>query len=229
MTPRVLHLARPIRDGKPRMQLDAPRETTEQLTARHRGEYAGSLSSGTALAPLLEYAGSRHLADICGGSGGVAIGACLSLPGLRATIIDRPNVAPHAIPFIKEAGVQDRVSTLACDVVVRRPPGRYDAAVLRSVLQTLSPDHAHAVLRHVGQAMEPGGQIFIIGPLLDDTHISPARTVGFNLVFLNVNDDGLAFTEGDYRTWLTAAGFTDVALAPIAMPGGQSLITARKA
>ncbi len=225
----AMQTAGSIRDGKARMKLDFAEETPERLTAIYRGMYAGSVPSGAALAPMLTAAGVTHLADIGGGPGGTAIGACRNLPGLRATIIDLPNVVSYAPIFIVEAGMQDRVSILSGDVVAGPPPGRYDAAVVRSVIQVLAPEHARALLRHVGQALEPGGHIFILGSILDDSRTSPASTVGFNLVFLNVYDGGLAFTEAEHREWLTEAGFKDIARSPTPMPGGQTLITARKA
>ncbi len=225
----AMQTAGSIRDGKARMKLDFARETPERLTAIYRGMYAGAVPGGAALAPMLKAAGTTHLADIGGGPGGAAIGACKSVPGLRATIVDLPNVVSYASTFIAEAGLQDRVSILAGDVVAAPPAVRYDAAVVRAVIQVLCPDDARALLRHVGEAMDPGGHIFILGSILDDSRTSPALTVGFNLTFLNVYDGGLAFTEAEHREWLTEAGFRDIVLSPTPMPGGQSLITARKA
>jgi hypothetical protein len=40
-------------------------------------------------------------------------------------------------------------------------------------------------------------------------------TVGFNLVFLNIFDDGRAYTEGEHRTWLTALGFAEIERVPL--------------
>ena len=51
-------------------------------------------------------------------------------PGLRAIIIDLPNIAPFADTFIAEAGLPDRVSTLAADGVGGPPACRFDAAVV---------------------------------------------------------------------------------------------------
>lgn len=141
---------------------------------------------------------------------------------------DRPMRHLATSRRIEQAGVGDRVSTLAWDVAAAPPPCRYDAAVVKSVIQVLSPGDARALLRHVGQAMEPGGHIFIVGQHLDDSCTSPPLTVGMNLVFLNIYDDGLAYTEGEHREWLTEAGFADITLSPIQIPNGVRLITARK-
>jgi hypothetical protein len=51
--------------------------------------------------------------------------------------------------------------------------------------------------------------------------------VGQNLVFLNFYDDGLIYTEGEYRTLLADAGFVGITVQPGAIQG-SALISARK-
>ena len=51
--------------------------------------------------------------------------------------------------------------------------------------------------------------------------------VGQNLVFLNVYDNGLIYTEDEYRTLLADAGFVDTEVRQAAIVG-QALISARK-
>ena len=202
----------------------------DKLASIYRGMFAGSLPVGIALAPRLAAAGATHLADIGGGSGGVAIGACLNVPGLRATIVDLPNVVSAAEPFITEAGFGDRVSMLAGDVVTAPPALRFDAAVVKSVIQGPLARQRLRAASSCGQAMAPGGHMFIVGQVLDDLRTSPASIVGFLiLVLLNVYDDGQAFTENEHRTWLAEAEFGDIIIEAGSMPGGgASLITARK-
>jgi hypothetical protein len=62
--------------------------------------------------------------------------------------------------------------------------------------------------------------------MLDDSRISPSTTATFNLVFLNAYDEGRAFTESEYRTWLTEAGFAQIERH--APPRGESIIRAAR-
>jgi hypothetical protein len=78
----------------------------------------------------------------------------------------------------------------------------------------------------MGAALQPGGRLYIVGRILDDSRLAPVESVGFDLVFLNIFDDGRAYTEGEYRAWLTAAGFAEIERVPL--PEGVSIITARK-
>jgi len=51
---------------------------------------------------------------------------------------------------------------------------------------------------------------------------------GFNLTCINQYYVGEAYTEHEYRDWLSNAGFIDVERADFTLSGGRSLMTARK-
>ena len=95
---------------------------------------------------------------------------------------------------------------------------------VRSVVP--APDDALRLFQNLFQVLEAGSPVYIAGQMLDDSRLSPAETVAFNLVFINIFDDGQAYTEQEYRAWLTEAGFTGIERVRLA--GGSSLITARK-
>ena len=66
----------------------------------------------------------------------------------------------------------------------------------------------------------------ILGMLTDDTRLSPSAAVGMNLVFMNMFDNGQAYTETEYRSWLANAEFIKISRKPHLM--GYDLITAEK-
>jgi hypothetical protein len=66
--------------------------------------------------------------------------------------------------------------------------------------------HALIALRYIAAAIRPGGRIYILGQMLDDSRLSPTSAVNGNLAFLNAYDGGQAYTEGEYRQWLSEAG-----------------------
>jgi hypothetical protein len=71
---------------------------------------------------------------------------------------------------------------------------------LRAFLQVLSREAAAQALRNVAAAVKPGGAVFILGMgILDDSRVSPAEVVSFNLVFVNIYDQGQAYTESEHR------------------------------
>jgi len=222
----LLHTAETIRTGVPQCKKDFATTSPEDQRHFFRGLHPGTLANGRELAGRYDFSPYTTLADVGGGSGGMALALTDAYPHLRATVIDLPTVTPITQRFLAEAGAADRVQVVSTDVVHTPVPGTYDVAVLRSLLQVLSPEDALQALRHIGAALPPGGRLYIVGRILDDSRLAPVDTVGFNVAFLNIFDEGRAYTEGEYRTWLTAAGFAEIARVPL--PEGVSLITARK-
>lgn len=79
---------------------------------------------------------------------------------------------------------------------------------------------------HVNQSLEPGGTIFILGTILDGSRLTPFFAVKSNLNYLNIYDEGRAYTEGEYLVWLEEAGF--VFLQRVVVEDGTSIMRARK-
>lgn len=105
--------------------------------------------------------------------------------------------------------------------------GSYDVAVLSALIQVLSVDEARHTLKNVSQVVNPDGAIYITGAgIIDNSRTSPPDLVGFNLVFINIYDEGQAYTEQEHKAWLEEAGFDD--FERIILPDEGSIITARK-
>ena len=223
----VWHTAETIRTGQPQDKVDFDTMTEEDLRAMLRGMYSGALAEGRGLANAFDLPKFRHLLDAAGGSGGLAIGACEASLGLRATVVDLPNTVLIARDFVEEAGMAGRIGVEACDLKQKAPKSNYDLAVLRNFLQVLSSEQCRSVLEHLGQALEPGGTIHILGHILDDSRLAPAPSLNLNLVFLNIYDDGQAYTEREHRDWMAGAGFVEFKRE--IKPDGSSAVTARKA
>lgn len=222
----LLHTAESIRTGVPQCKKDFAATSPEDQMHFFRGLHPGTLANGRALAARYDFSPYTTLADVGGGSGGMALALTEAYPHLRATVLDLPTVTPITQRFLAEAGATDRVKVVSADVVNAPVPGTYDVAVLSSLLQVLSPEDAMQALTHIGAALHPGGRLYIVGRILDDSRLAPVESVGFDLVFLNIFDEGRAYTDGEHRTWLTATGFAEIERAVIAQ--GVSIMTARK-
>jgi hypothetical protein len=222
----LLHTAETIRTGVPQCKKDFATLSPEDQLPFFRGLHPGTVAAGRDLAARYDFSPYTTLADVGGGSGGMALALTDAYPHLRATVIDLPMVTPITQRFLAEAGAADRVQVVSANVVRASVPETYDVAVLRAFLQVLSPEDASQALTHIGAAINPGGRIYIVGRVLDDVRLSPLGAVGFNLLALNEFDGGGAHTEREHREWLTAAGFTDIERVPIAE--GASIMTARK-
>ena len=93
-------------------------------------------------------------------------------------------MTPITQVIVSEGGAADRVQVMTADVVNESLEGSFDVAVLRNFIQVLSANQARRALLNVGEVTKPGGTIYILGQIIDDSRITPLETVGMNLKLL---------------------------------------------
>ena len=223
---RILKTAATIRAGGPLQEYDYHDMPQDELVALFRGLYPGSLVDADRLMNLYDFSTCRSLLDVGGGSGALAIAIAQANPHLKATVVDLPLVTPITRQFVEEANASERVEILTADVINDTLSGSYDVVVARHVIQVLSADDSLALLRNLSGVLKPGGVIHLIGWILDNSRLTPKKTVGFNLVLLNGYEDGQAYTEQAYYDWLAEAGFET--FKRVVMSDGSSILTARR-
>ena len=221
----TLKTAESIRAGAAQAKLDFHDMTREQEEALYRGTHPATLADGRMLPTRYDFSAYRSLLDLGGGSGGIAIGVTEECPQIHATVGELPEVVDITQRFIAEAGTKDRLSVMSADFLSGSMNGSFDAVVMRNIIQVLSQDQARSALKSVIKVVEPGGDIYILGRVLDDSHLSPLNGLYGNLFFLNIYDGGQAYTEQLHRDWLTEAGFESIERA--VLPNGRSIIVAR--
>jgi SAM-dependent methyltransferase len=222
----TLQTAETIRTGVPQAKVDYAAMPPDQLAAHYRGIHAEAVAAARTLMARQDFSSARHLVDVGGGSGGLALTVAGAYPQLQATVVDLATVTPITRRYIEETGLIERVHVMSADAVQGPLSGAFDIAILFRLLQVLSPDQARRVLRNVGQIVEPGGVMYIVGQMLDNSRLSPPETVTGNLFFLNAFDEGQAYTEKEHRDWLADAGF-DHCERHI-LPNNMSMVSARK-
>jgi hypothetical protein len=223
----ALKSAESIQTGIPQAKIDYSKMTNDELNQFFRGEHPYAVEYGRDLVKKYDFSSYRTLLDVEGGSGGLAIAVTESCPHIQATVVDLPNVTPVTQHYINEAGAGDKVNVITADVLRDPLPGSYDVAVMTAFIQCLSPGDARCAIKNVGKAMNPGGDIYIRGyGIIDNSRISPQKLVGFNLVYINVYDDGQAYTEQEHKDWLEESGFGG--FKRTILEDGSSIINARK-
>ncbi|MCH8817431.1 MAG: methyltransferase domain-containing protein [Chloroflexi bacterium] len=222
----LLQTADSVRTGRPQAEIDFSNQSRDEMEAFLRGLHPAALAAGRALAGKFDFSSCRNALEVGAGMGGVTLGLTESYPDIKVTLQDFPAVTSIAEKIVRDAGLSDRVSVLPGDALNDPLGGPYDVSMMRALIQVLNRDQAQKVLMNVGRATEPGGTIYIIGRILDDTRTTPTPAVLFNLNFLNIYDGGQAYTHSEHREWLDLAGFEDFKVTPI--PGSDSIISARK-
>jgi hypothetical protein len=181
----MLQTAESIRTGIPQTHVDFSHSPPEEVEAFLRQINVRTVVTAHELAERYDFSTAKTLVDVGGGGGGLALILTQACPHLQATVVDLPQVTPITQKIVDEEGAADRVTVRAADVVNGPVPGSYDVAVLRTLLQVLSPNDARRAVQHTGVALNPGGRIYIVGQILDDSRTSPPIAVGFNLYFIN--------------------------------------------
>ena len=223
-----LKTAESIRSGVPQAKMDFSNSPQEDVEAFLRSINANTVPSARTLVEKYDFSSVRTLVDVGSGGAGVALTITKAFPQIVATAVDLPQVVPIAEKIVREEGATERVKVVPADVLSGPLVGAYDVAIMRSFLQVFSPQDASLALKHVGAAVKPGGRIYIIGQILDDSRRSPLGAVGTNLNFINHYDAGESYTEKEHRGWLTDAGFIDIERAHFLLEDGSGLITAQK-
>ena len=221
----ILKTAETVKSGTPQARIDFTGMTDAEMEFYFRGLNPETIGLARTLAERHDFTSHRHLLDVGGGAGALAITLTKTYPDLDATIADLPEITPISQRYVEEMDATDRVQVGGCDVVGGPIIGSFDVAVMSRFIQVLSADQARNAIYNVSRVLSPGGILHIIGHILDDTRVSPSSMVTFDMLFLNTYDQGQAYTEGEHARWLSEAGSEgyDREL----LPNGMSIITAR--
>lgn len=222
-----LQTADSIRTGSPQSKLDFFAASKEKLETFYRGNHSQALRRGRELMATYDLSSHRSLLDVGGGSGGLSIAITEAYPGIHTTVVDLAIVTPITQRIVEEAGASDRVKVLAADILAGAPAGSYDGAVLSSFIQVISAEKARRAVKNVGKVVAPGGAIYIRGDVVDDSGVAPFGAAMRNLIYLNIYDEGQAYTETEHREWLREGGFENFDRK--ILPDGFSLMRARRA
>ncbi len=203
----ALHIAESIQTGKPQAVHDYESMSEDELEGFLGGLHCRAYAEGAQLARDYDFSSCQTVADVGGGTGGVAIGLAEALPHLQVTIVELPSVVPVARRFVERTSVAERIQVQATDVVSQPLKDTFDVALLRAFIQVLSLEEAHQALSNVHEALRPGGTIYICDLVLDDSRLTPHNAALFSPVYVTIYEHGQNRTVQEYRDLVTEAGF----------------------
>jgi acetylserotonin N-methyltransferase len=150
----------------------------------------------------------KHLVDLGGATGHVAIAACKQYPQLRATVLDLPPVEKFALEHIAQSGLGDRIDFVQSDFFADDLP-KADLYVLGRILHDWDDAKIDKLLRKIVFALPRQGALLVTETLVDDDRNGPVYTLMQDLNML-VCTDGRERTEAEYSALLRGAGFSTV-------------------
>ena len=176
------------------------------------------------IAAAFDLSGSRHLVDLGGATGHLAIACCRRHPSLRATVFDLPVAVPMADEVIAGAAdVSARVSTAGGDFFVDPLPPA-DLYALGRIVHDWDEGKIRRLLARIYEALPAGGALLVAEKILDDDRAGP-RWAHLQSLNMLVCTDGKERTAGEYTTLLREAGFGRIEVRRTSVPLDAILAT----
>jgi SAM-dependent methyltransferase len=221
--PELARTGRPVE--KPELHLgDDPARTRAFAMAMH----GRAMGIGRAVVPLLDLANRSRLLDVGGGPGTYSTLIARTNPGIACTVLDLPGIVAVADELIAAQKIGERVRTLAGDYHTAVFPGGMDVVLFFGVLHQESPESIVALFRKAYAALNPGGAVYVLDMMTDETHTQPRFSALFAVNMALTTRHGWVFSDAELKDWLRTAGFADFACRPLHPPMPHWLASARK-
>ncbi len=150
----------------------------------------------------------KHLVDLGGGTGHLAIAACERYPGLRATVYDLPEALPLAREIAGASSVADRIGFEGGDFF-KDPLPEADLFSLGRIVHDWTEAKILQLLSRIYEQLTSGGGLLIAEKLLDDDKTGPSWAQMQSLNML-VCTEGKERTLTEYAELLLKVGFRNV-------------------
>jgi acetylserotonin O-methyltransferase len=212
------HLEDAIREGTPRWQqvfgVDGPIfdhffRTQEAKEIFLHGMHGFGLLSSPKVVRAFDLSEFRHLVDLGGATGHLAVAACEMYPELRASIFDLPQTTKIAESYIHGSKVgRERINVLAGNFFTDELP-EGDLFALGRILHDWPEDKISQLLAKIYVRLPKSGGILLAEKLVNEDRDGPipAQLQSLNML---VCTEGRERTLSEYRSLLEGAGFTNV-------------------
>ncbi len=164
------------------------------------------------LAEKVNLEGTNCLVDVGGGTGIYSIALLQKNPGLRAVVVDRPEVLKVAEEMAQSYGVADRMKCQGGDMFRADLP-KADVVLLSNILHDWDIPECRALIGRCAAALTPEGRLLIHDVFLNDALDGPLPIALYSAALFCLTE-GRAYSAAEYRAWLTAAGLTTGPVVP---------------
>jgi hypothetical protein len=198
--------------------------TVEQARKYHEATYSIGMGAARRFVRQVDLAGRRQILDLGGGSGCYCIAAAQRHPDLRAIVLDLAPVVEVTREFIASHGLADRVTAHAGDFTRDPLPAGSDVVIMASNLPQYSREIIGAVIARAFAALAPGGEMHLIGEMLDADRRGPRDPALWGLAEALWGSTGIAHSVAECRAYFERAGFRAVAAHDF-VPGVLTRVT----
>lgn len=156
---------------------------------------------------------ARLLLDVGGGTGIYSIACLQQNPQLRAIVWDRPEVLKVAAEMAGTYGVTDRLECRPGDMFRDPVPTEADCVLLSNVLHDWDVPECRELIARCAAALPAGGRLLIHDVFLNDALDGPLPVALYSAALFSLTE-GRAYSAGEYRAWLDAAGLVAGEVVP---------------
>lgn len=155
---------------------------------------------------------ARALIDVGGASGTYTIAFLRVVPGMKATLFDRPDVIEMARDRLGREGMLDRVSLVPGDFYRDELPQGHDLAFVSAIIHQNSPGQNLSLFKKVFRSLNVGGRIVIRDHVMELDRIHPKDGAIFAVNMLIGTSGGGTYKFEEIRSGLSQAGFSRIKL-----------------
>lgn len=164
--------------------------------------------------------------DVGGGSGIFAFSFIQASPELSAIVFDLPNIISITERYIKNAGLEDRVGTMAGDYLNDDFGSGYAMVFMSSIVHINNIAENKRLISSGAQALAPGGRLVVLDQIMDESRTEPMGGTLFALNMLVSTAHGDTYTQKEISGWMEEAGLSDIILQHT--PSGIALLSGKK-
>jgi SAM-dependent methyltransferase len=171
-----------------------------------------------------DFSRARHVVDVGGSFGHLAIALLERYPHLRATVLELPDVIPiaerHAAS--EDPALRARLTFVAGDMFAEVPAG--DTYLLKAIIHDWDDDHAVRVLSNCHARLPDGGRVICsdnVLPPVGDTGASGTKLLD---MLMMVSGPGKERTEQEWRALYAAAGLSLASITQVSPQSAECLI-----
>lgn len=184
--------------------------TVDRARKYHSATYSIGMGAGRRFCRTVDLGGRKRMLDLGGGSGAYSINAVQTFDGLEAIVFDLPPVTVVTQEYLQQNAVADRVSTVGGDFINDPLPRGCDVAVMASNLPIYNAANIAKVVAKTFEALEPGGEMHLIGETLNADGIGPLDAALWGMAEINYGSGGRSHSVTECIGYFEAAGFVDV-------------------
>ncbi|MCP4641235.1 MAG: methyltransferase [bacterium] len=200
-------LADAVRRGGADPENDEPR-TAESLRDFILGMSDIGRMGARGILDAVDLGGYEHMIDVGGGPGTYSCEFLEKHAGMRATLMDRPEVIEIAREQIAGRGLSDRFAFVSGDALVDDMGSGYDLVLVSNIIHSYGPDTNRDLMRRCFECLKEGGLLVVHDFFTEDDRSGPPFALLFALHMLVHTAEGGTYSFAEIEDWTRQAGFS---------------------